>query len=96
VPEKHESFSKRFFESLFSNSSYALPKDRVREYICHRLSHGAPLKEVLREDYVCRNCSEEEINQIIQDPRLVHGARANLWQLFESGELDPASARRRR
>ncbi len=79
----------RVFGNLFSGSGHTLREEEVRVYIGHRLGRGAHLKEVLQEEYVRRNCSQEEIDRIIRDPRLIHEDRASLHRLFESGELDP-------
>ncbi len=89
MAKKDEPFSKRFVESLFGSSSHALPEDEVREYIIHRISNGAHLRDVLEEDYVRRNCSQAAIDKIEMDPRLVHAARENMERTFNSGELDP-------
>lgn len=91
-----EPLFERLFGNLFSGPGHTPPEERVREYISYRLCRGAHLADVLREDYVRRNCSEEQINAIIQDPRLIHEDRVSLHRLFESGELDPVPARRRR
>ena len=79
-----------------SGSAHAPQEDGVRKYIGHRLGNGAHLEEVLEEEYVRRNCSEEEVNTIIRDPRLIHEDRESLRRLFESGDLDPTSAVRPR
>lgn len=92
----HESSFEHFWKKLFIGSGENLRKSRVREYIIHRVNHGAHLKEVLGEDYVRRNCTEKEVNEIIRDPRLIHETRLNLERLFESGELHPNPTRRRR
>jgi hypothetical protein len=89
-------FSKRFFASLFNGYDRTLREDRVREYIVHRLNEGACFKEVLEEGYVRRNCTKEEVDEIIRDPRLIHEDREGLKRFFESGELDPLPARSRR
>ena len=100
MPKKTDPLREPVFEMLFGNvfgaPSHALQEDKVREYVAHRLGHGAHLAEVIQEEYVRRNCSEEEINEVIRDPRLIHHARVSLHRFFESGELNPASARRSR
>jgi len=92
----HERFFERVFGNFFSGSGRTQQEDKVREYILHRLNHGAHLAEVLQEKYVLRNCSRDEVDEIIQDPRLIHEDREGLKTLFESGELDPISIRRLR
>ena len=100
MPKKNDFVREPFFEKLFGNlfggSGRTLQEGKVRKHVPHRLDHGAHLAEVIHEKYVRRNCSEEEINEVIRDPRLIHDARVSLHRLFESGELDPASARRSR
>lgn len=86
----------KLVEDLVGNHGHAINEDRVREHIAHRLDHGARLSEVLREEYVRRNCTEEELNEVLRDPRLVHEERVSLRRLFESGELDPTSVPRQR
>ena len=81
-----ESFLKRMF---FGNSNHTEREEKVLEYIIHRMSKGSRLHDVIQEDYVRRNCSQDEVHEIIKDPELVHACREHLWQTFRSGELDP-------
>ena len=92
----HEPLFERLFGNFFSGSGRTQQEDKVREYIRHRLNHGAHLAEVLQEEYVLRNCSKDEVDEIIRDPRLIHENREGLKRLFKSGELDPISIRRLR
>jgi hypothetical protein len=87
----YKSFFARVLQSLSGGSNRNLREERVREYIVYRQGHGARLKEVLQERYVLRNCSREEVDEIIRDPRLVHASRTSLEEAFKSGELDPAT-----
>ena len=64
-------------------------KQKVLHYITYRLNEDASLQEVLREEYVRRNCTQIEIEEILAKPELVHAARERMEQVFESGELDP-------
>jgi hypothetical protein len=64
-------------------------EEKVLRYVIHRANEGALLHDVVEEDYVRRNCSQAEIEKIVQDPELVHACREHLWRTFESGELDP-------
>jgi hypothetical protein len=81
-----EPFLKRMF---FGNSNHTEREEKVLEYIIHRMSEGTRLHDVMQEDYVRRNCSQDEVREIIKDPELVHACRKHLWQTFRSGELDP-------
>ena len=64
-------------------------KEKVLQYIVHRLKEGASLREALQEEYVRRNCTPPEIEEILINPELVHAARGHMEETFESGELDP-------
>jgi hypothetical protein len=67
-------------------------EEKVLRYVIHRASKGASLHDVVWEDYVRRNCTQAEIEKIVQDPELVHACREHLWRTFGSGELDPSQA----
>src|SRR5215217_2726763 len=67
-------------------------KEKVLQYIIHRLKGGASLREVLQEEYVRRNLTQPEIEEILINPELVHAARRHMEESFESGELDPGVA----
>jgi hypothetical protein len=84
-----------FFGRIFGGSGLSEREEKVQEYIIHRLRNGAYLENVLQEEYVRSNCSQNEIDEVVREPRLVHEARMSLEQEFESGELDPDSVRRR-
>jgi hypothetical protein len=44
---------------------------------------------VLQEEYVRRNCSQAEIEQIIRSPELIGAAREQLGESFSSEEFKP-------
>jgi hypothetical protein len=77
---------KSFFDRLLSSDDYS-EEDKVREYISHRIRNGANLREVLQEEYVLRNTTQNERDEIIRDPRVVQQSREGLNQYFESEEL---------
>jgi hypothetical protein len=79
---------------FFGSSRHAEGEEKVLRYVIHRINKEARLHDVIREDYVRRNCSRSEINRIINDPELVHACRERLWWTFKSGELDPSPRRR--
>jgi hypothetical protein len=84
-----ESEKRSFWDRLFSTHQPSQREERVVEYIIHRLGDGAHLADVLQEEYVRRNASSREIEEISSDPRLVEAAREHLNEDFDSGELDP-------
>jgi hypothetical protein len=81
-----EPFLKKWF---FGSSARAEREEKVLQYIIHRTKEETPLHDVIRENYVRRNCSQEEIHDLVNDPEFVHACRKHLWQVFRSGELDP-------
>ncbi len=71
------------------SSALSQRQERVLRYIIGRMDKGVPLQQVLGEDYVRRNCSREEVDQIVSNPELVQAARAQLRESFGSGEFKP-------
>ena len=82
-----------FGQFFFGDPSRAEREEKVLRYIIHRMNEDADLHEVLQEEYVQRNCSQAEIDEIINDPELVHAAREHMEQVFGSGELTPGHRR---
>jgi hypothetical protein len=65
-------------------SSLSQCQQKVLRYIIGRRNEGAPLQEVLQEQYVLRNCSRSEIEQIIRSPEPIGGGREQLGESFSS------------
>jgi hypothetical protein len=86
--------NRSFWDRLFGRKQPSAREERVVEYIIHRLGEGAHLGDVVKEEYVRRNASPLEIEEISADPRLVEAARQHLRQDFGSGELDPGKRQR--
>jgi hypothetical protein len=78
-----------FGQFFFGNPSRAERKEKVFRYVLHRITEDANLQEVLQEHYVRRNCSQDEIDEIHNNPELIYAAKEHLEQTFRSGELDP-------
>ncbi len=79
-----------FWQRLFGGargSSLNQRQEKVLGYMIGRLDKDVPLQEVLREDYVRRNCSQQELEQIISHPEFVQAARARLGESFRSEDL---------
>ena len=79
MPEKRESFWDRIF-SLTHNSKR---EELVLEYIIHRLGDMVPFEEIVQEQYVRRKASPEEIEDILDNPRLVEAARKKMEEDFD-------------
>ncbi len=80
---------KGFWARLFGSRGPSLRERRVLEYIVHRLNEGASLHDVAEEEYVRRNASQGQIDEILSNPKIVEAARERMQQDFSSGDLDP-------
>jgi len=89
VAEKNRSF----WDRLFGTSTRSGRQDKVLEYVVHRIEDGANLREVLQEEYVRRNATAEEVQSILENPRLIEAAGEQLREDFSSGKLDPRRKR---
>jgi hypothetical protein len=78
-----------FWDRLFSDQHQSAREERVIEYIIHRLGEGAGLQGILQEEYVRRNASPSEVEEILHNPKLLESAHEHMREDFESGELDP-------
>ena len=63
-------------------------EQRVLEYVVHRINQGVDLVDVVGEEYVRRNASGREIDDILSNPRIVEAARENMQEAFRSGKLN--------
>ena len=95
MPTRDEHAREPSLRKLFLGSHIrAEREEKVLRYIIHRVNESAPLHDVVQEDYVRRNCSQSEIDEIVNTPELVHACRERLEEAFRSGELDPRRRRR--
>ena len=73
--EKWKSFWSRFF----GGPRRTAREERVLAYIVHRVDGGARLQEVVRDEYVRRMTTEDEVRRILAaDPRIIEGARVRM------------------
>ena len=84
-----ESEKRSFWDRLFNTNQRSVREERVLEYIMHRVGEGAHLGDVVNEEYVKRNATPEEVEEICARPELVQAAREHLQQDFGSGDLVP-------
>ena len=82
-----------FWDKLFGANNRSGRQDKVLEYVIHRIEDGANLREVLQEEYVRRNATTEEVQGILENPRLIEAAGEQLREDFSSGKLDPRQKR---
>jgi hypothetical protein len=80
-----------FWRRLFGGrgSSLSQRQERVLRYVIARTNEGVPLREVLGEEYVRRNTSQAEIDEIVRSPELIEAAREQLGESFRSDEFKP-------
>ncbi len=80
---------KGFWSRLFGSQGPSARERRLLEYIVHRLNEGANLHDVAEEEYVRRNASQSQIDEILSNPKVVEAARERMQEDFSSGDLDP-------
>ena len=86
MSEQNESFLKK----SFGGTSDSERDEKIRQYIVHQLKGGAKLSEVVRDEYVLRYASPDEVDELVRnDPKLAQLQREALTQEFESDELKP-------
>ena len=79
-----------FWQRIFGrtgSSSLSPRQQKVSDYILGRMEKDVPLQQVLREDYVRRNCSKAEVEQIVSSPEFIEIARVRLGESFGSDEF---------
>ena len=85
--EEHHAFWHKLF---FGSSAYSEREQKVLAYLIHRMSSGAHLGDVILEEYVRRNVSQTELEDIVQDPALVGACHEYMREDFSSEELAPS------
>ncbi|MDQ3911685.1 MAG: hypothetical protein M3305_07950 [Actinomycetota bacterium] len=69
---------------------YKAERERmVLEYIIHRVGDGAHLRDVMEEEYVRRYLHPDEVEDILQNPKLVESARKKMEEYFSSNQVGP-------
>jgi len=78
-----------FLDKIFSRPRHFERERKVLEYVCHRIAEGAHLGDVVQDEYVRRNASRAEIEDMLDNPRIVEVAHEKMREDFSSGKLDP-------
>jgi len=79
-----------FWQRLFGrtgSSSLSPRQQKVSNYIIGRMEKDVPLQQIRTEDYVRRNCSQAEVEQIVSTPEFIESARERLGESFRSEEF---------
>lgn len=87
IPENRTFWQRMFGRAKISPISPR--QERVLRYVIGRIDKGVPLQDVLQEEYVRRNCSRMEINQIAGSPDVVEAARRQMQESLSSQEFKP-------
>ncbi len=74
-----------FWNRIFRISYRSVREEKVLGYIIHRKGDGVPLKEVTQEEYVRRNASPDEVQEILENPKLVEAVRKKMEKDLSSG-----------
>lgn len=77
------------WKKIFGNPGGQEQEDKALAYIARRLQDGVGLEEAVREDYVRRNLSQDEVDEVLVDPDLLRTVRERMESDFESGKPDP-------
>ena len=78
-----------FRELLLSGRASTEREKKVLEYVCHRVGNGAHFREVVQEEYVRRSASPEEVQDLLDNPRLIEVAHEKMRADFSSSHLEP-------
>lgn len=84
--------NKSFWQRVFGRakiSPLSPRQERALQYVIGRIDKGVPLQDALQEEYVRRNCSRMEINQIAGSPEVVEAARRQMRESLHSQEVRP-------
>lgn len=80
---------KSFWARIFGKPGGSAREQRILDYVVNRINEGAALDDVAQEEYVRRNATPDQIDEILSNPKIVEAAREKMQDAFESGELDP-------
>jgi hypothetical protein len=86
VKEEKQGSLRRIF---FGDGAGTERERKVLEYVCHRVGKGEHLRDVTQEEYVSRNATPDEVQNILDNPRLIGTAHEKMRDDFSSGRLDP-------
>jgi hypothetical protein len=87
-PRREGSENKRSFWDTLFGPYHSWREEKVLEYVIHRLGDGPRLRDVMQEEYVRRLASPDEVEDILDNPRLVEAARKKMEEDLSFGKLD--------
>jgi len=77
-----------FWSKLFHEHHRYGRQEKILDYVVHRLGDGVNLREVMQEEYVRRLASPAEVEDILQNPRLVETARQKMQEDLREAQGD--------
>jgi hypothetical protein len=83
---ERQSFWRRLFGRT-GPSSLSQRQEKVLRYVISRIDENVPLQEILREEYVRRNSSRAELEQILGSPEFIEAVRERLGEAFRSEDF---------
>ena len=82
------------WEKIFGTHPHENEREKlVIEYIRHRIADGAHLRDIVQEEYVRRNASPVEVQEILETPRLIEVAHQAMRERLLSEALKPQPSR---
>ena len=97
MQEQKRSLWDRVWMRLFGDSSRrSVRMEKVISYVAHRLDDGARLDEAIQDEYVRRQTTPSELQQILDDQRIVEAARRRMHRELGSEEMSPRARPQRK
>lgn len=97
MAQQRRSLLDRVWTGLFGDGSLrSVRMEKVISYVAHRLDDGARLDEAIQDEYVRRQTSSDELQQILDDQRIVEAARRRMHRELGSEEMSPGARPRRK
>ena len=72
-----------FWDRIFDIGHHSEREEMILDYVIHRIGDGAHLEDVLQEEYVRRYASPDEVEDVLDNPRLVEAARKKMEEDLE-------------
>lgn len=96
MTQQRESLWDRMWMRMFGDGSRrSVRMEKVISYVAHRLDDGARLDEAIKDEYVRRQTSSNELQQILDDRRIIEAARRRMHRELGSEEMAPGVRPRR-
>ncbi len=96
MTQQKRSLWDRVWMRMFGDGSRrSVRMEKVISYVAHRLDDGARLDEAIQDEYVRRQVSPDELQQILDDRRIIEAARRRMHRELGFEEMAPGVRPRR-